>query len=81
MSDHVIVWDLETVPDTAGYAAANGLIGQSNEEIRKSLGNKFPKHIYHSIAYIGALIAQQESDCWVVDALGAPTSASESKKN
>ena len=21
---HVIVWDLETVPDIAGYAAANG---------------------------------------------------------
>ena len=72
MSDHVIVWDLETVPDTAGYAAANGLIRQSNEEIRESLGNKFPKHIYHSIACIGALIAHQESDCWVVDALGAP---------
>ena len=54
MSDHVIVWDLETVPDIAGYAAANGLIGQSNEEIRESLGNKFPKHIYHSIVCIGA---------------------------
>ena len=39
MSDHVIVWDLETVPDIAGYAAANGLIGKSNEEIREALGN------------------------------------------
>ena len=44
MSDHVIVWDLETVPDIAGYAAANGLTGKSNEEIQESLGNKFPKH-------------------------------------
>jgi predicted PolB exonuclease-like 3'-5' exonuclease len=33
---------------------------------------KFPKHIYHSIACIGALIAHRETDCWVVDALGAP---------
>ena len=41
-SDHVIVWDLETVPDIAGYAAANGLIGKSDEEIREALGNKFP---------------------------------------
>ena len=52
MSDHVIVWDLETVPDIVGYAAANGLTGKSDEEIRESLSNKFPKHIYHSIICI-----------------------------
>jgi hypothetical protein len=34
-SEHVIVWDLETVPDIAGYAAANGLTGKSDEEIRE----------------------------------------------
>jgi len=51
MSDHVIVWDLETVPDIAGYAAANGLTGKLDEEIREALGNKFPKHIYHSIVW------------------------------
>jgi len=39
MSDHVIVWDLETVPDILGYAAANGLTGKSGEEIRDALGN------------------------------------------
>ena len=69
---HVLVWDLETVPDIAGYAAANGLIGKSNEEIRESLGNKFPKHIYHSIVCIGALVAHKEPDHWAVDAIGAP---------
>ena len=72
MSDHVIVWDLETVPDIVGYAAANGLSGKSNEEIRESLGNKFPKHIYHSIVCIGALVAHKEPDHWAVDAIGAP---------
>jgi predicted PolB exonuclease-like 3'-5' exonuclease len=36
------------------------------------MGDKFPKHLYHSIACIGALIAHHEVDCWVVDALGAP---------
>ena len=41
-SEHVIVWDLETVPDIAGYAAANGLTGKSDEEIREALGNSFP---------------------------------------
>ena len=72
MPDHVIVWDLETVPDIAGYAAANGLTGKSDEEIREALGNKFPKHIYHSIVCIGALVAHKEPDHWAVDAIGAP---------
>jgi 3'-5' exonuclease len=72
MSDHVIVWDLETVPDIAGYAAANGLTGKLDQEIREALGNKFPKHIYHSIVCIGALVAHKERDHWAVDALGAP---------
>jgi len=72
MSNHVIVWDLETVPDIAGYAAANGLTGKSDEEIREALGNKFPKHIYHSIVCIGAIVAHKERDHWAVDAIGAP---------
>jgi 3'-5' exonuclease len=62
MSNHVIVWDLETVPDIVGYAAANGLTGKSDGEIREPLGNKFPKHIYHSIVCIGALVAHKEPD-------------------
>jgi hypothetical protein len=33
MSDHVIVWDLKTVPDIAGYAAAKGLDGKSDDEV------------------------------------------------
>src|SRR6266581_2797166 len=58
----VIVWDLETVPDLDGFATANGLIGKTNEEVRQAIGEKFPKHIYHSIVCIGALIAHSEKD-------------------
>jgi predicted PolB exonuclease-like 3'-5' exonuclease len=36
------------------------------------MGDKFPKHIYHSIICIGALIAHRDNEHWVVDALGAP---------
>jgi predicted PolB exonuclease-like 3'-5' exonuclease len=36
------------------------------------IGDKFPKHIYHSIVCIGALVAHRENDYWAVDALGAP---------
>jgi hypothetical protein len=43
----VIVWDLETVPDLAGFAAANDLVGKSDIEVSEVIGDKFPKHIYH----------------------------------
>jgi 3'-5' exonuclease len=72
MNGSVIVWDLETVPDLRGFAAANDLVGKTDEEIREAIGDKFPKHIYHSIVCIGALVARDEGDRWVVDALGAP---------
>jgi len=51
----VIVWDIETVPDLKGFAAANGHDGKNDEEIRAAMGDKFPKPIYHSIICIGAL--------------------------
>jgi len=60
MGTSVIVWDIETVPDLKGFAAANGLDGKSDDEIRKAMGDKFPKHIYHSIICIGALVAHRE---------------------
>ncbi len=72
MSNNVIVWDLETVPDLRGFAAANGLSGSADAEVLAAIGDKFPKHIYHSIVCIGALVAHREQGSWVVDALGAP---------
>ena len=45
---NVIVWDIETVPDIKSFAAANGHDGKSYDEIRAAMGDKFPKHIYHS---------------------------------
>jgi predicted PolB exonuclease-like 3'-5' exonuclease len=77
----IIVWDIETVPDLRGFAAANGHVGKSDDEIRAELGDKFPKHIYHSIICIGALVAHRdESGCWTVDALGAPHVGERSEK-
>jgi hypothetical protein len=72
MKPTVIVWDLETVPDLGGFAAANDLVGKPDVEVREAIGDKFPKHIYHSIVCIGALIAHREPDHWAVDAIGAP---------
>jgi predicted PolB exonuclease-like 3'-5' exonuclease len=72
MNDSVIVWDLETVPDLSGFAAVNNLAGKTDQVVREAIGDKFPKHIYHSIVCIGALVADREDDHWAVDALGAP---------
>lgn len=69
---HVLIWDIETAPDLRGFAAANGHEGKSDDEVRAAMGDKFPKQIYHSIICIGALIAHQQDDYCVVDALGAP---------
>ena len=80
MKPSIIVWDLETVPDLPGFAAANDLVGRRDADVREALGNKFPKHIYHTIVCIGALVAHRESDCWAVDALGAPHVGERSEK-
>jgi 3'-5' exonuclease len=49
------------VPDLAAFAAANDLVGKSEAEVREAIGDKFPKHIYHSIVCIEALVAHQKS--------------------
>jgi 3'-5' exonuclease len=78
---NIIVWDIETIPDLKGFAAANGHIGKTDDEVRAELGDKFPKHIYHSIICIGALVAHREDGGrWTVDALGAPHVGERSEK-
>jgi predicted PolB exonuclease-like 3'-5' exonuclease len=77
---NVIVWDIETVPDIKGFAAANNLGGKSDDEIRAAMGDKFPKHIYHSIICVGALVAHQEGGQWTAHALGAPNIGERSEK-
>jgi hypothetical protein len=59
MTARVIVWDIETVPDLRGFAAAKGLAGKPDDEVRAEMGDRFPKLIHHSIVCIGALVAQR----------------------
>src|SRR5262245_3914032 len=77
---NVIVWDIETIPDLKGFAQANGHDRKSDDDIRAAMGDKFPKHIYHSIICIGALVAHQENGCWSAGALGAPHLGERSEK-
>lgn len=37
MTTGVIVWDIETVPDLRGYAAAKGLVGKADDEVRAEM--------------------------------------------
>jgi 3'-5' exonuclease len=80
MTASVIVWDIETVPDLRGFAAAKGLVGKRDDEVRAEMGDKFPKLIYHSIICIGALVAQWREDHWAVSAVGAPSIAERSER-
>jgi predicted PolB exonuclease-like 3'-5' exonuclease len=80
VSNRILVWDLETVPDLQGFAAANGHDGKADHEIREAIGDKFPKHIFHSIICIGALVARRDNAHWEVTALGAPHIGERSEK-
>jgi 3'-5' exonuclease len=73
--DHVIVWDLETVPDLPCVARVNGFDEQDEAAAREALGEKFPKLIFHKIVCIGALIADRVEGVWIVRSLGAPSIA------
>src|SRR5215203_4078209 len=72
MNDHVLVWDLETVPDLPCVARVHGLDHDDIEACREALGDKFPKLPFHQIACIGALIAERREGVWTVLSLGAP---------
>jgi hypothetical protein len=63
---------IERVPDLAGFAAANGHDGKSDDEIRAESRGQISK-AYLPLDWLDrALIAHQQGDHLVVDALGAP---------
>jgi predicted PolB exonuclease-like 3'-5' exonuclease len=72
VADHLIVWDLETAPDTAAFARMEGAPDLMPEDAEAQMGEKFPKLPLHGIVCIGALIAQHEDGRWAVLSLGAP---------
>jgi 3'-5' exonuclease len=72
MNNHVLVWDLETVPDLPCVARVNGLDVADESAARDALGEKFPKLPFHKVACIGVLIAERGEAGWEVRSLGAP---------
>lgn len=66
---HVIVWDLETVPDFGLMAAIQG---SDTKRVRDSSKLEFPKLPFHRIVCIGALICFREGAEWRTESIGAP---------
>jgi hypothetical protein len=50
-SEHVLVWDLETVPDVAAVSRINGR-ELSEAEVAEYLGDKFPALPLHKIVAV-----------------------------
>ena len=50
MTPHVLVWDLETIPNLRRFAAANGHDGKSDDEIRTAMGDSQNTFITQSFA-------------------------------
>ncbi len=72
MSEYVLVWDLETVPDLEAVGRVHDLEADDAQGARDILGEKFPKHLFHKIVCIGAVIAQRDGMGWRVMSRGAP---------
>jgi hypothetical protein len=60
MNSSVIVWDLETVPDLQGFAAANELVGkrQGKDRIRLSQRKWIEAAILEGVAIESLLIVE-----------------------
>lgn len=69
---HVIVFDLETVPDYEAIARVHGIDPFDEELAREAGGEKFQKAPLHRVVCIGALVAQREDGVWRTRQLGAP---------
>lgn len=72
MSQHTIVFDLETVPCTETLARLHSREFLTDDEAVEALGDKFPKLPLHKVAVLAALVAERVDGVWRVKSLGAP---------
>lgn len=72
LSQHVIVFDLETVPCTETLARLHGRDALTDDQAVEVLGEKFPKLPLHKVAVLAALIAERIDGVWKIQSLGAP---------
>jgi predicted PolB exonuclease-like 3'-5' exonuclease len=80
MPRYAIIWDLETVPDFDAIRSVNDFEGTDEEANAKFLNGKFPKHVFHKIVCIGAIVAERDGETgWKILRRGAPHSGERSE--
>lgn len=73
MSDRVLVFDLETVPDVAAFAQAERLTHHPLPEVRRQMGEKVARQLFQRIVCIGSLLAERGADgAWRPASLESP---------
>lgn len=73
MPRYAIIWDLETVPDFDAIRSVNDFEGTDEEADTKFVNGKFPKHVFHKIVCIGAIVAERDEETgWKILRRGAP---------
>jgi predicted PolB exonuclease-like 3'-5' exonuclease len=73
MNGRVLVFDLETVPDAAAFAQAERLTHHPEREVRRQMGEKVARPLFHRIVCIGSLLAERGADgAWRPVALESP---------
>jgi predicted PolB exonuclease-like 3'-5' exonuclease len=79
---NVIVWDIETVPDLQGFAAANGHAGKPIMRFAPNWATSSPStSTTRSFASAPWLPTRLDDGQWTVDALGAPHVGERSEKD
>ena len=53
---HVIAWDLETIPDISGFAAANDLFGKLPEEVRGESYEASEANLHGNLSALPSLV-------------------------
>jgi predicted PolB exonuclease-like 3'-5' exonuclease len=65
----VLVFDLECVPDVAGFARAEGLGHHPEREVRRQMGEKVARQLFQRIVCIASLGAERRDGVWRPTAL------------
>ncbi len=72
MTAKVLVFDLETVPDVAGFARAENMTRHPEHEVRRQMGEKVARQLFQRIICIGSLAAEHVDGAWRPTSLDSP---------
>ena len=80
MNDRVLVFDLETVPDVAGFARAENMTSHPEREVRRQMGEKVARQLFQRIVCIASLAVQRTDGVWRPTSLDSPHQPAENER-